>query len=120
MNPNQGREETLFETAREITSAEERAAYLARACGQDAGLRERIEAMLRDDVAAREFFETARPESGAPPAAGPTLRIDLPAEQPGTAIGRYKLREKIGEGGCGVVYVAEQEEPVRRRVALKI
>src|SRR5262249_23733868 len=41
-------------------------------------------------------------------------------EQPGTTIGRYKLREKIGEGGCGVVYVAEQEEPVRRRVALKI
>jgi len=41
-------------------------------------------------------------------------------EQPGDKIGRYKLREKIGEGGCGVVYVAEQEEPVRRRVALKI
>src|SRR5215213_7064324 len=41
-------------------------------------------------------------------------------EQPGDRIGRYKLREKIGEGGCGVVYVAEQEEPVRRRVALKV
>jgi serine/threonine protein kinase len=41
-------------------------------------------------------------------------------EKPGTVIGRYKLRERIGEGGCGVVYVAEQEEPVRRRVALKV
>src|SRR5215471_5671211 len=119
MNPNQGREETIFETAREIASAEERAAYLARACGQDTGLRERIEGMLRDDVAAREFVETARPQPGAP-AVGPTIRIDLPAEQLGTTIGHYKLREKIGEGGCGVVYVAEQEQPVRRRVALKI
>jgi serine/threonine protein kinase/WD40 repeat protein len=119
MNPNQGREETIFETAREIASAEKRAAYLLQACGQDAGLRERIEAMLRDDVAAREFFDTARPQPGAP-AAGSTIRIDLPAEQLGTTIGHYKLREKIGEGGCGVVYVAEQEQPVRRRVALKI
>ncbi len=42
------------------------------------------------------------------------------SEGPGTIIGRYKLLEKIGEGGCGVVYMAEQEEPVRRRVALKV
>src|SRR5690348_6371003 len=42
------------------------------------------------------------------------------AEQPGERIGRYKLLEKIGEGGCGVVYMAEQQEPVRRRVALKV
>src|SRR3989475_1648247 len=41
-------------------------------------------------------------------------------EKPGDRIGRYKLREKVGEGGCGVVYVAEQEEPIRRRVALKV
>ena len=43
-----------------------------------------------------------------------------PAEQPGDRIGRYKLLQQIGEGGCGVVYMAEQEEPVRRRVALKV
>jgi hypothetical protein len=50
-----------------------------------------------------------------------TLVISLPpTEKPGDAIGRYKLREQIGEGGCGVVYVAEQSEPVRRRVALKV
>ena len=41
-------------------------------------------------------------------------------ENPGTVIGRYKLLERVGEGGCGVVYVAEQTEPVRRRVALKV
>ena len=108
MNPDQSREETIFEAAREIASTEDRAAYLARACGQDAGLRERIEAMLHDDAAAQEFFETARPHPGAP-VAGPTICIDLPTEQLGTVIGHYKLREKIGEGGCGVVYVAEQE-----------
>jgi serine/threonine protein kinase len=54
-------------------------------------------------------------------AARPTVRLNLPPEeQPGERIGRYKLLQKIGEGGCGVVYMAEQEEPVRRRVALKV
>src|SRR6185369_1184730 len=58
------------------------------------------------------------------PAAPPptmTVAITLPlTEKAGDRIGRYKLMEKIGEGGCGIVYVAEQEEPVRRRVALKV
>src|SRR5687767_12778230 len=47
-------------------------------------------------------------------------RILPPAEKPGDRIGRYKILQQIGEGGCGVVYMAEQEEPVRRRVALKV
>src|SRR5205085_7906168 len=51
----------------------------------------------------------------------PTLQDETPlTEGPGTSIGRYKLLEQIGEGGCGVVYQAEQSEPVRRRVALKV
>jgi eukaryotic-like serine/threonine-protein kinase len=58
------------------------------------------------------------------PAADPTMKIEFAAEQPdeavGQTLGRYKLLEKVGEGGCGVVYVADQTEPVRRRVALKV
>ena len=55
------------------------------------------------------------------PGAPESIRLTVPPEErPGTRIGRYKLLQKIGEGGCGVVYMAEQEEPVRRRVALKV
>src|SRR5438067_4268124 len=51
----------------------------------------------------------------------PTIRLEIPiAEQPGDHVGRYKLLQQIGEGGCGIVYMAEQEQPVRRRVALKL
>ena len=67
--------------------------------------------------------DSAQPGSLGPEAPGPTLKLDLPdtqAEALGTRIGHYKLRERVGEGGCGVVYVADQTEPVRRRVALKI
>jgi WD40 repeat protein/serine/threonine protein kinase len=120
MNPNQDSEETIFEAARELATPEERAAYLAKACGGDARLRERIENMLRDDLAAREFFDTKRSEAAPPDSPGGTVRVEPSSEQLGASIDRYKLREKIGEGGCGVVYVAEQEQPVRRRVALKI
>src|SRR5947207_7751667 len=54
-------------------------------------------------------------------AAEPTLEVSVStSEKPGERIGRYKLLQQIGEGGCGVVYMAEQSEPVRRRVALKV
>src|ERR1022692_2888504 len=103
-------QDAIFLTARDIATPAERAAYLSQACGNDADLRQRVEAMLRDAAAADKFFGPGeRALSGA-----------ALTEGPGTVIGRFKLLEKIGEGGMGVVYMAEQREPVVRRVALKI
>jgi serine/threonine protein kinase/tetratricopeptide (TPR) repeat protein len=114
MNPN--REEMLFQLALERPAAE-RDAFLNAVCGDDAALRTRIEALL----AAHEQSEGALAE---PASTGKrTMKIeftDVPDETVGQKIGRYKILEKVGEGGCGVVYVAEQTEPVRRRVALKV
>jgi eukaryotic-like serine/threonine-protein kinase len=87
----------------------ERERYLLESCGNDSDLRERIVSLLRAHDRAGDFLM----EPLFPPPAGMT-------EKPGDAIGRYKLLENLGEGGCGVVYAAEQTEPVRRRVALKV
>lgn len=91
--------------------AQERPAYLERACGADKPLRQRIERLLKAHDQAGDFLEQPASEAETEAAVG---------EKPGDRIGRYKLVQQIGEGGCGVVYLAEQEEPVRRRVALKI
>jgi serine/threonine protein kinase/tetratricopeptide (TPR) repeat protein len=110
MSANLERIEALFTQALEFRP-EERGAFLAGACGQDSALIARVHLLLDAHGAAEGFLpEEPRKE----PVAG------LIAEKAGDRIGRYKLRERIGEGGCGVVYVAEQEEPVRRKVALKI
>src|SRR5512137_2428518 len=105
------RERDIFEAALEITSTEGRLGYLKGACGEDAALLARVQALLQAHEAPEGFL----PEE---PKAGAT--VSIVTEKPGETIGRYKLREKIGEGGWGVVYVAEQEQPVRRRVALKV
>jgi len=105
--------DTIFLHAREMADPARRAAYLAQACGADADLRANVEAMLRDATGAEEYFGPA--EASRPPVAP-----SPPLEGPGTWIGRYKLLERIGEGGMGVVYMAEQREPVLRKVALKI
>ncbi len=114
MNPN--REELLFQLALTKLAAE-RAAWLDRECGDDKALRARLDALL----AAHEQPETRLATQAE--AARPTIKLDLanaPDEAVGQTLGRYKLLERIGEGGCGTVYVAEQTEPVRRRVALKV
>ena len=95
------------------------AAYLDSACGTDSALRQRVEALLRAAENAGDFLE--EPPTGLSGDADSTrLVTEIISEKPGDKIGRYKLLQQIGEGGCGVVYMAEQEEPVRRRVALKV
>jgi len=92
---------------------DQRADFLDQQCGSDQGLRERLETLLRHDGAAETGFLAGRGEG----AATDTL---LPLEGPGASIGPYKLRTRIGAGGFGEVYLAEQTEPVRRNVALKL
>ena len=113
MNESTKREEEIFEAALALPP-DQRAGHLDRACGGDSQLRKRVEALLQAHERAGEFLE-------APPPANKTIALSIPlTEKPGDRIGRYKLLQQIGEGGCGVVYMAEQEEPVRRRVALKV
>jgi serine/threonine protein kinase len=102
----------VFAAALELP-ARERAAFLVRECGDDQSLKARVEALLRADSEAGNFLEQPPPDAGL-------LSADTIGEKPGDHIGRYTLLQQIGEGGCGVVFMAEQEEPVRRRVALKI
>ena len=96
---------------------EERAAYLDKACAGDPDLRGRVEGLLQAHEQAGDFL--VAPAAGFDSAKSSRLSVPL-AEKPGDKIGHYKLLQQIGEGGCGVVYMAEQEEPVRRRVALKV
>jgi len=117
MSANRDREEEIFDAAREL-AAHERAAYLAERCGQDADLRQRIEGMLEADAAAGEFFKTH--DAPSPTAIPADASLSPSIEKAGDRIGRYKLLQQIGEGGMGLVYMAEQDQPVRRSVALKI
>lgn len=94
---------------------EERTGYLDRVCAGDHGLRERVEALLNSNDRAGRFLEEPPTLSIAEARARVTN-----GEKPGDRIDRYKLIRELGEGGCGVVFVAEQEEPIVRRVALKV
>ena len=114
MNTSHDSEKEIFNNALEAESAEAREAYLREACAGNEPLRRQVEALLEASTAPGGFFphRTASLPTESPPGA-----ID---EAVGSVIDRYKLLEQIGEGGCGIVYMAEQQEPVRRRVAFKI
>src|SRR5438067_637462 len=103
------REKEIFVQALDITLTEERHRFLTSACGEDVALLARVQALLLADESGESFL----PEQ-------PKATVVPITEKPGDKIGRYKLLQQIGEGGCGVVYMAEQTEPVRRRVALKV
>ena len=111
-------EEAIFHAAIELDVSKARAAFLDRACGGDRALRTRIETLLAADLRARQFLAEDPLDLGSKPRPKPV--ITSPEQSAGDQIGRYKLLEKIGEGGMGVVYMAEQREPVVRKVALKI
>jgi len=116
MNPT--REEALFALALE-KPADKRPAFLDAMCEGDPALRQRLDALL----AAHEQPAELLGGDGAAATVKATIKLDLaaaPDEAVGQTLGRYKLLERVGEGRCGVVYVAEQTEPVRRRVALKV
>src|SRR5262245_13571209 len=103
----------IFWDAAQLASAAERDAYLDRACAGDVVLRRRVEQLLQARPKAENFLESLAPKSVA------TVQ-ELIGEHPGTVVGPYKLLEQIGEGGFGIVFVAEQHQPLRRKVALKV
>jgi serine/threonine protein kinase/tetratricopeptide (TPR) repeat protein len=103
----------IFWDAAQIASPSEREAYLMRICAEDNELRCKVEQLLDAQSKAENFLES--------PAPALVATVDAPiSEHPGTVIGPYKLLEQIGEGGFGVVFMAEQTQPVRRKVALKV
>ncbi len=114
MNTQQIDEKALFNAARRITNPAAQVEYLTQACGDDPTVIQRIRDLLRAHEEEQSFLESPPSEYAA---MGDQSSL---SERPGTVIGPYKLLQQIGEGGMGVVFMAEQTEPVQRTVALKI
>jgi hypothetical protein len=106
---NVGRIIDLFTEAKSRTTEAEREQFITEACGNDVEMKQQLQSLLQANDCSVDFLQPA-----------PLQTELLITEKPGDRIGRYNLIEKIGEGGCGVVYRAEQREPVRRYVALKV
>jgi serine/threonine protein kinase len=105
--------DVILSAAVELTTRDDRANFIRKACAGDDELQRQVEELVEAYLSAGDFLESPAP--GLPPT------IDLGIEESaGTSIGRYKLLQQIGEGGFAVVFMAEQEQPVRRRVAVKV
>src|SRR5262245_50529444 len=115
MSADQNRAKSIFLSAVEIASSTERAAYVAAQCGDDQALRREVADLLQHHAQAGTF-----PEPPTPSPAGTATLDEQIREGAGTVIGRYKLLEPVGEGGMGTVWMAQQTEPVKRLVALKL
>ncbi|HEX9045418.1 MAG TPA: serine/threonine-protein kinase [Verrucomicrobiae bacterium] len=127
MSARQEIEDAIFLSALDLSEPGARREFLDRACAGDPSLRAAVEAMLADQDGAEDFFAKGE-------ATFQQVAADLPAETPveavrqadiadpqlGKQVGPYKVLQRLGEGGCGVVYMAQQEKPMQRRVALKI
>ena len=131
MNPDAQLEEAVLVAALNLADPSLRRRFLDRACAGDARLRAAVEELLRADADAEQYFDQCRaavngPEldaqaAGALKEAAAEIHPDAAGhEPPGRRVGPYQLLQIIGEGGCGVVYLAEQAKPVRRQVALKV
>jgi serine/threonine protein kinase len=122
MNESENRVIPIFAEAIEIIDAKAREEYLSKACSGDQALRKEVDALLEAEAQSGRFL----PEQPSAPVqdpfdlTGPGHPLAAGAERIGDRIGRYKLLQKIGEGGCGIVYMAEQQQPVCRKVALKV
>src|SRR5262245_27546608 len=114
MNAEFRRVKEIFLAAVEKPDPAERDAYLQEACGQDEELRRQVDALLGKHAQAGSFLESPSPSPAA------TVNEVPVSEGPGAVIGPYKLLESIGEGGMGTVWMAEQKEPIQRRVAVKV
>jgi serine/threonine protein kinase len=128
MSVSISREKTVFYAALDVADPAQRRQFLDQACASDVELRAAVEELLAVHADSEQFFDDCAssvmtlPADELESAAALTAELCGPVfeEKPGTIIGHYKLLQKIGEGGCGLVYLAEQAKPVRRQVALKV